>query len=239
MSADLFATAQNNYAANFHPEREIMPHLEDLALRIKTKDRLAEEDEDTNYWRLIDRVLAYAASAEQHIAEQQSRIRELENLSTTDELTGLANRRGLNEHLQRVIASARRHKETGIIAFVDMDFFKKINDRYGHDTGDMALRMVAQILKDNMRNTDFAARLSGDEFVFVLEKADIKHGKERAEIIRQAICKATLSARGETIHLSASIGVTSYDSESRAVDLISAADKAMYLDKGARRRKKR
>ena len=239
MSANLFATAQDDYAVNFRPEREIMPHLEDLAIRIKTKDRLKSEDEDTNYWRLIDRVLAYAASAEQHIAEQQSRIRELENLSTTDELTGLANRRGLTEHLHRVISSARRHKETGIVAFVDMDFFKQINDRYGHDTGDLALKLVAQILRDNMRDTDFAARLSGDEFIFVLEKADIQHGKERAEKIRQAICDATISARGEKISLSASIGITDYDSESRAVDLISAADKAMYLDKGARRRKSR
>lgn len=236
MSANLFASAHDDYAANFRPEREIMPHLEDLALRIKTKDRQQEEAEDTNYWKLIDRVLAYAASAEQHISEQQSRIRELENLSTTDELTGLANRRGLTEHLQRVISSARRHRETGIIAFVDMDYFKKINDRFGHDTGDKALKLVAQILVDNMRDTDFAARLSGDEFIFVLEKADIKHGKERAEKIRQAICSATITARGETISLSASIGVTNYDCESSAADLISAADKAMYLDKGSRRK---
>ena len=235
MSSDLFATAAGLSSPPHAPESEIMPYLEDLADRIKSRSHIQESDNKA-YWNLIDRVLAYAASAEQHIAEQQSRIKELENLSTTDELTGLANRRALKSHLQRVLSSASRHDETGVVAFVDMDFFKEINDQFGHDTGDLALKTVARILKENMRNTDFAARLSGDEFVFVLEKADIAQGKMKAELIRKTICETTLPVRGKEISLSASIGVASYDKDSKINSLLSEADKAMYKDKADRRK---
>ncbi len=235
MSSDLFATAAGFSSVQQAPESEIMPYLEDLADKIKSRSHIEEEGNGA-YWNLIDRVLAYAASAEQHIAEQQSRIKELENLSTTDELTGLANRRALKSHLNRVLASAARHEETGVVAFVDMDFFKEINDQFGHDAGDQALKIVARILKENMRNTDFAARLSGDEFVFVLEKADIKQGKMKAELIRKTICGTTLPVRGKEISLSASIGIASYDKNSKINDLLSDADKAMYMDKAKRRK---
>jgi diguanylate cyclase (GGDEF)-like protein len=230
MSGHQFATSSGNSTGIFSSDSEITPYLEDLASRLKTTTPEIETA-DNNYWGLIDRVLAYAASAEQHIAEQQMRIRELENMSTTDELTGLNNRRSLRNHLTRVLSRAKRHGDKGIVAFLDMNEFKEINDRFGHDAGDKALQNLAGILQKNLRDTDFVARLGGDEFIFVLEKADIDQGIERAKQIRDIICNSSMIIRGQKIILSASMGLAIYDDSSSYDTLLSAADDAMYRDK--------
>ncbi|OUR76452.1 hypothetical protein A9Q83_14720 [Alphaproteobacteria bacterium 46_93_T64] len=184
---------------------------------------------------MVDRVLAYAASAEQHIAEQQMRIRELEDLSITDELTGLNNRRALKAHMDRVLSASRRYGDMGVIGFLDLDNFKKINDTYGHDAGDHVLQSLSQILRENLRDTDYVARLGGDEFVFVLEKADTTYGLNRASEIRDIICQSEISLKRTTVKLSASMGLAIYDENSSFSGLLRSADKAMYEDKKFRR----
>lgn len=100
MSGTQFSEIHQNAHALSTQDSQITQYLENLASSLKDTDREGPTGED-QHWKLINRVLAYAASAEQHIAEQKTRIRELENLSTTDELTGLNNRRGLLNHLNR------------------------------------------------------------------------------------------------------------------------------------------
>ena len=234
MSGSLFAQAPSASVSMGALNGEITPYLEELASRIK-ETSVTEDLEHTLSWTVLDRVIAFAASAEQHIAEQQIRIRELEDMSTTDELTGLSNRRGLKNHINIALSSARRYGDTGIIGFLDLNHFKEVNDTYGHEAGDKVLRELAAFLVENLRETDFVARLGGDEFVFVLEKADTTQGLKRAAEIRDLISKKTIKLKRTTLQLSASLGLAIYDENSTYENLMNSADKAMYADKKFRR----
>ena len=214
-------------------ETEIGTQLEDLSTVLKSSLR---RQAPAKHWQLINRVIAYAASAEQHISEQQQRIRELEALSTTDELTGLHNRRGLQEFMTRTLASARRHREDGIVAFLDLNDFKEINDRYGHDTGDIALQKFAENIQKNLRSSDFVARIGGDEFVFVLTRTNVENGRTRALAIQREVSATSIPARGRKIFLKASMGIVPYTGDSEFCNLMSSADHAMYENKKANKK---
>ncbi len=221
-------SAHSMLPLGFDPD--IGPHLEDLSSVLKSS---LHQQTARRHWQLINRIIAYAASAEQHISEQQQRIRELEALSSTDELTGLANRRGLLDFMERLLASARRHREEGVLAYLDLNDFKGINDRFGHATGDRALCLLADLLKKNVRSSDFVARIGGDEFIFVLTHTNFENGRRRATAIGEAIAGATFSARGCDIRLTASIGVSAYDGDTKLDDILRKADEAMYEVKAA------
>ena len=107
---------------------------------------------------LVTEMLNFAAQAEQRIAEQDARIHRLESLSMTDELTGLLNRRGFSFGLKRALQSARRHSEEGILAFIDLDNFKSINDTYGHEAGDLILRRTSLIRQKKRQSVRFFSR---------------------------------------------------------------------------------
>jgi diguanylate cyclase (GGDEF)-like protein len=234
MSGSFFAHEPTIPPAMDSFDGEITPYLELLASKVRATETSDELDTSLN-WSVLDRVIAYAASAEQHILEQRLRIRELEDMSTTDELTGLSNRRGLNEHLGKVLSSARRYGDTGIVGFIDLDKFKEINDSHGHEAGDKVLVELSKVLMDNLRDTDFVARLGGDEFFFVLEKADPTQGLKRAAHIRDIICQTEVQLKRTKLTLSFSLGLAIYDEHSTHSNLMAAADKAMYADKKYRR----
>lgn len=215
---------------------DIGAYLEDLSSVLKSS---LHQQTMRRHWQLINRIIAYAASAEQHICEQQKRIRELEALSSTDELTGLANRRGLIDFMNRLLASAERHQEQGVLAYLDLNDFKEINDRFGHAAGDRALRLLADLLTRNLRRSDFVARIGGDEFVFVLTHTTLENGRRRAEAIGREIANTSLTVRDREIPLSASIGVAAYNGSTDLDGLLRSADKAMYQVKEQHRAAKR
>src|SRR3546814_19486078 len=101
---------------------------------------------------LLDALRTAAAEAEQTLALQRARIRYLESLSVTDEMTGLLNRRGFGLELSRALARARRQNESGLLVMCDLDNFKAINDTYGHPAGDALLRAVGQALKRDRKS---------------------------------------------------------------------------------------
>ncbi len=117
---------------------------------------------------LLDQTLDAAEEVESFLAEQSARIQYLENLTLTDELTGLRNRRGFNEHLRRTLASAQRYGDQGVLVFCDLDNFKVVNDSFGHHVGDYVLRQPAKVLEKEVRESDLVARLGGDEFAVLM-----------------------------------------------------------------------
>lgn len=183
---------------------------------------------------LIAKFLSYAAAAEQELADQRERIARLEQLSATDELTGLANRRGFCQALQKALAAARRHQETGLLAYFDLDQFKQINDRHGHLVGDAVLRHVARLLKSASRLEDTAARLGGDEFTLVFPRCGARSGARRVQRIRTLIEKRPFRREGLVLPLRISLGVVSFNSEADFDRLLEDADRAMYADKRER-----
>ena len=208
------------------------PHVGPLAHRLLRTFQGRRDDDDR--WALIEKVLNFAADAEQELAEQSARIAYLENLSTTDELTGLANRRGFDEALTRTLGEALRHGETGVVVMIDLDHFKTINDRHGHAAGDEALRQVAEVLKGNVRISDTAARLGGDEFGLLLTRTTPLAGARRARALQHILCDQELEIDRRTVALHASFGIEPYAGASCAEDLVRRADAAMYRDKHRR-----
>jgi len=114
-----------------------------------------ENPENPELWQhLVALTVAYAMEIQKRLESTRERLAHLERLSTTDELTGLLNRRGFEERFRQEMASARRLDEGGVLIFIDLDGFKPINDTFGHDAGDEVLRQVANLLRANVREGD-------------------------------------------------------------------------------------
>lgn len=162
---------------------------------------------------------------------------ELRRLASTDELTGIANRRYFFAAAERAVASRRRYGRPLSVAIFDIDHFKQINDRHGHPTGDDVIRAVAAIAQQSLRKADFVARIGGEEFGLLLPELTGASAFEACERLRRAIEVGLATAPvGPVNQLSVSIGVT----EARDEDLdtiIRRADQALYAAKdGGRNR---
>ena len=149
----------------------------------------------------------------------------------TDSLTGILNRRGFQAETQRVLASARRFDETGMMAYIDLDDFKYINDEYGHACGDAVLCYVSRLLEKTTRGTDYVARLGGDEFGVLLVRTDWQNGQNRVHKIANGLNNAHMQWQSIEIPLKASVGMQRYDNTSLTHDLMTAADASMYAIK--------
>lgn len=183
-----------------------------------------------------EEILALVNERERALNDLQDRVAELERLLETDELTGLLNRRGFEAAAQRSLSAATRYGEKGVLALIDLDGFKRVNDDYGHAAGDAALRLVGQILRENVRATDYAARLSGDEFAVLWVRAEPSAIARRLRELKSTLDSAALEWDEDTIAIKASVGTATYDSSTHFQDLVRRADKAMYRCKRARRK---
>jgi diguanylate cyclase (GGDEF)-like protein/PAS domain S-box-containing protein len=162
----------------------------------------------------------------QDITERKHREEVLGHLAVHDELTSVANRRGLIQELAARLAHARRYDEPGAVLVLDLDGFKQVNDRDGHQAGDAVLVRTARALGERLRVTDFIARLGGDEFAVILPHVSAEAAKTVAEDLLRVICDL------ESSDLGASCGVVLYDGAGADVDAILAdADRAMYKAK--------
>ena len=152
----------------------------------------------------------------------------LSHQASHDPLTELNNRRAFERDLAEVI---NEKEQNAFLCFIDLDYFKTINDTCGHATGDKILINVAQILKSNVRIYDTVARLGGDEFAILIKDCNAVNALKIANKIREDIHDLTYLSEGETLHLSASIGVASKMPESTMTDLLQCADEACSLAK--------
>jgi len=175
------------------------------------------------------------AEAQKIISEQQQRIEALEQLSHTDELTGVLNRRGFTLEIDRKILEAARRNKPGAIIFVDLDGFKAINDTHGHAAGDAVLKAVADFLLEMVRGGDAVGRLGGDEFAVMLAGVAPQKAERRADEIRQALEAVEVDWNGVALPVRASMGAVSFDGGADAEDIVARADQAMYRAKRARK----
>lgn len=149
----------------------------------------------------------------------------------TDDLTQLANRRGLSGAMARSGTPAR-----AALLVLDLDHFKAVNDAHGHPAGDAALKLVAKVLREAIRPRDTAARIGGEEFALWLPGADLEAGREVAERVRASIEQAQFRQGGNELPLTVSCGVAAYPAPIRAIEnLMGAADAALYAAKRAGR----
>jgi diguanylate cyclase (GGDEF)-like protein len=157
-----------------------------------------------------------------------------ETRAATDALTGLPNRRALQDTLKRMVAQSQRSLEPLTALALDLDHFKHINDRFGHEKGDEVLAAVGQVLTDGTREADFAARAGGEEFVILLQGTDVEGGRLLAAKLCQAV--ARIEVAGIERKITASIGVAAHpDHAFDAPTLLRKADRALYAAKEAGR----
>ena len=161
---------------------------------------------------------------------------EIERLAVTDGLTGLFNHRHFQERLAHEFERIGRFAELVSLLLIDIDFFKKINDTYGHPVGDSVLRKVADIIRRTIRTVDIPARYGGEEFAVVLVGTDAGGAMKMAERLRKSVADAKFSSGGDTFSITISIGISTYAKDIKGKEgLIERADKALYEAKGSGR----
>jgi diguanylate cyclase (GGDEF)-like protein/PAS domain S-box-containing protein len=177
-----------------------------------------------------------AATVAEHIALALANLKLRETLRTQsirDQLTGLYNRRHMEESLERELRRASRTGRSIGIVLVDIDHFKRINDTHGHEAGDKMLKAVGQFLQSRMREEDLACRYGGEEFVFVLPEASLEATRQRAERLREEVKGLRVQHRGRDLEsVSVSLGVAVFPEHgATGAALLRAADHALYRAK--------
>jgi len=234
----------NDSTAHYHRT------LEDCAARIRGAHDLRELGDVVE--RLIDETDAVRQTAERsaveigalrdqvdaanaQIARLQRELDEASELMRFDPLTGVLNRKGLDEALEREIARARRLGSTTCIGLLDLDNFKQLNDTFGHRAGDNALRHLAEVARGALRQEDVIGRLGGEEFLVVLPDTDEQTAVAVMTRLQRALTTHIFVADNSRILITFSAGVAAIGPDGNAYDAIDRADKAMYAAKRAGR----
>jgi diguanylate cyclase (GGDEF)-like protein len=174
----------------------------------------------------------------EHIAMALSNLKLHETLrsqSIRDPLTGLFNRRFMEESLELELRRAVRNQRPLSVIMLDLDRFKHFNDSYGHDAGDALLRELGTLLQTNIRGEDIACRYGGEEFTLIMPEGNAEIAKQRAELLRDAIKNLEVQHRGQALGwVTASLGVAVFPEHGRTRDsLLQSADSALYMSKDA------
>ena len=171
-------------------------------------------------------------SLNQRIKEVEALRAELEESAIRDPLTGLYNRRYLDDFVHKEWARSERNQHPISVALLDLDRFKLVNDNYGHATGDKVLVEFARLLNAVARKTDVACRFGGEEFVLLMPGAPLEIAVERAEQFLQTVAAMYIEAEGQVIHVTTSAGVASYPDDAVSFEgLVAIADRALYRAK--------
>ena len=169
---------------------------------------------------------------------------EILKYATLDALTGFYNRRQLDERIKQEVAQAKRKNSSLCAIMADIDFFKQVNDTYGHTAGDLVLKTIAKIMRSQLREYDIAARYGGEEFVILLPHTNLQEAQRVCERLRKSVSekvidieKVNTKNRIKTINISISIGVCEYNMEDTPSELVMKIDKALYQAKEGGRNK--
>jgi diguanylate cyclase (GGDEF)-like protein len=171
---------------------------------------------------------------ERELAAARAQMAELAARADTDPLTGIANRRGFERELKRSLAYVKRHGTSAALLYLDLDEFKRINDRHGHVAGDAVLKAIAMVLGRHVRASDLLARIGGDEFVLLLWNCSEADAWVKAEALETAIARMTATHAGATLGVGATCGAAPLLPLDQPDDVLQRADRAMYARKAAR-----
>jgi diguanylate cyclase (GGDEF)-like protein len=177
------------------------------------------------------RVLQLTQDLNSVLVSERALREEVKQLSLTDELTGIFNRRGITENLEVEVARSRRLGTPLSLLMLDIDRFKPINDTFGHATGDEVIRTVAQALKKELRETDVLGRFGGDEFIVVLPALELEGAIAAAHRLRQSVQFSAIEMLARGVSITISVGVATCRPTDSTVHLMSRADGALYAAK--------
>jgi diguanylate cyclase (GGDEF)-like protein len=215
--------------------RELLGMRSGLTVPIVIRERVLgvlflQDCEQTREWSIDDISLLGSLADNLAVAIENAELHlEIERQAVTDGLTGVANRRSFNDSLSKEFDRAKRYDQPLSLVVIDLDFLKKINDTYGHMTGDEAIKAIGGVLMQSSRSTDLTARYGGEEFCVLLPNTGIDMAEQLAERLRRLIRKTHVEGPGV---LSASLGVAAYPLHADSPDsLFLRADEALYQAK--------
>ena len=198
---------------------------------------LQAESTRVNRFSDIDQKVASILAASAAMAYENSRLHnELEKMVVIDDLTGVYNYRYFSDRLADEIKRATRYRQPLSLIMVDIDWFKRINDTYGHECGNVILKGIVRVAASNIRDTDTLARYGGEEFIIILPQTDHDDARTIAERIRSEIERSTFGdgIKHPKLNATVSVGITTYPDNGHGEDeLVQLVDRAMYLAKGS------
>ncbi len=166
------------------------------------------------------------------VLEAKRLMETLKDSTLRDPMTGLNNRRFLEEYVETLMAGAKRHKGHLVILMIDLDFFKMVNDAHGHDAGDAVLKELAKVLRQSVRSSDLVLRYGGEEFMVILQDTDAEKGVLVAENMRLAVEKLKIQIGGLVLQKTVSIGVSDFPGDGETFwQVVKFADIALYRAK--------
>jgi diguanylate cyclase (GGDEF)-like protein/PAS domain S-box-containing protein len=187
-------------------------------------DGLVDRDEQGHFQRT--QCVLHNITARKQIEQ------ELRYLATTDALTGLANRRHFLDQMRLALARHQRHGTPTALLMIDLDWFKRVNDQYGHAVGDEVLQHCARTIASRLRRNDLLGRLGGEEFAILMPDTDVEGAREFAERVRQLAAGNPASTRTGEILVTLSIGVTCFQERDQNIDgILARSDQALYRAK--------
>ncbi len=172
---------------------------------------------------------------EKESSELQQKLSENRQKLMFDTLTGVRSRLSYDEVLEQELIRWSRYQETFSFAILDIDHFKIVNDQFGHNAGDKALQIVAKMMAENIRKTDFLFRIGGEEFVLLLPKTTLQNAQPLVEKIRSSVGSSSFHFKQQRVEISLSAGLTAITGEDSAESIYERADKALYEAKNGGR----
>jgi len=189
---------------------------------------VVREDEKDSVAETLPYINVYLREAAP-VLEARRLTETLKESSLRDPMTGLSNRRYLEEYMETLLANARRQQIHLAIMMLDLDYFKMVNDNYGHDAGDTVLKALAGVLKQSVRSSDMVIRYGGEEFLIILQDTTEPDADQVAENIRAAVEKIRVNAGGTVLQKTISIGISDYPKDSATFwQALKFADIALY-----------
>jgi diguanylate cyclase (GGDEF)-like protein len=186
-------------------------------------------------WWILTLVLLWFAVMSGHVAKLRKDLADsksvMESLLEQDELTGVGNRRYLTQVLAQEISRNNRSGTPFCVAMVDLDFFKKVNDTYGHAAGDKVLKTFALVAQDGLRRVDYFGRFGGEEFMLIMSDTEIKGARVKAERLRSNVEHTRHAEIDPALVQTVSIGLAEYRRDETIEDVQQRADKALYKAK--------
>ena len=198
-------------------------HVDNFLIKENEKDKQASS--------IIEQLKKQVKVMEDEAEELKEQIEKERQQTLRDVLTEIPNRLAYDERLNLELANFRRKQDPFTLVVWDIDLFKKVNDTYGHAAGDQVLKLVASILKKNMRETDFIARYGGEEFVSILPGTDIKGAQLITDKLREIVKSSKFHFRDEAVNVTVSSGFAEVKNNEDSETLFIRADKALYKAK--------
>lgn len=179
----------------------------------------------------LKQLVARVQSIESESQKTKAALEEQRHKATHDALTGLPNREAYNERAFHEVERFKRYGHPLSMAVCDIDFFKKINDTYGHQAGDKVLKLIAKLISTRLRNVDFAARFGGEEFVILMPETEPEQAKSVLEKIRKVIGKTPFRFKDSPVQITISFGIAGFGAKDSVESAFERADKALYTAK--------